>query len=127
MVGFAGAEAAQACAAMEPARRDEACLRELAKLYPGIEDEVAGKLVFMDWGNEPWTKASYSFPAPGQITTTGPLLHRGFGRLHFAGEHTCYKFVGYMEGALSSGVALAGRLAQRDGVAAEKAPPSAVR
>ena len=29
------------------------------------------------------------------------------GRLHFAGEHCCYKFVGYMEGALQSGIAAA--------------------
>ena len=37
--------------------------------------------------------------------------------MHFAGEHTCYAFVGYMEGALNSGASLARRLAQRDGVA----------
>jgi monoamine oxidase len=38
------------------------------------------------------------------------------GRLHLAGEHTCYKFVGYMEGALDSGIRIAKRLAARDGV-----------
>jgi monoamine oxidase len=37
--------------------------------------------------------------------------------MHFAGEHTCYKFVGYMEGALSSGVSVARRIALRDGLA----------
>ena len=31
--------------------------------------------------------------------------------MQLAGEHTCYKFVGYMEGALSSGVAAAKRVA----------------
>ena len=47
----------------------------------------------------------------------GPLLREGVnGRLHFAGEHTCYAFVGYMEGALNSGAAVAKRLAVRDGV-----------
>jgi len=39
------------------------------------------------------------------------------GRLHLAGEHTCYKFVGYMEGGLQSGVRVAKALAARDGVA----------
>jgi monoamine oxidase len=43
-------------------------------------------------------------------------LRDGAGRLHFAGEHTCYAFVGYMEGALDSGAAVARRLAGRDGV-----------
>ena len=69
----------------------------------------------MDWPGDPWTGASYSFPAPGQVTTVGPVLHAGLGRLHFAGEHACYQFVGYMEGALHSGAALAKRLAVRDG------------
>ena len=73
----------------------------------------------MNWPNEIWTAAGYSFPAPGQVTTVGPILRAGLGRLHFAGEHTCYKFVGYMEGALNSGVSLAKRIAVRDaGVAA---------
>jgi monoamine oxidase len=63
----------------------------------------------------------YSFPAPGQVTTVGPLMYKGVGnRLHFAGEHACYKFAGYMEGALNSGVSLARRLAARDGVAPNK-------
>jgi monoamine oxidase len=46
----------------------------------------------------------------------GPTLHKGIGRLHFAGEHCCYKFVGYMEGALNSGASLAKRIAARDGL-----------
>ena len=33
------------------------------------------------------------------------------GRLHFAGEHTCYAFMGFMEGALNSGVRAAARIA----------------
>jgi monoamine oxidase len=41
------------------------------------------------------------------------------GRLHFAGEHTSYKFVGYMEGALNSGATIAKRIAVRDGVLKE--------
>ena len=44
----------------------------------------------------------------------------------FCGEHACYKFVGYMEGALGSGVAVARRLLAREGApaAAPKASPS---
>ena len=41
-----------------------------------------------------------------------PILRAPFDKLHFAGEHTNYAFVGYMEGALGSGVALA-RAARR--------------
>ena len=63
------------------------------------------KARFMDWPSDPWVKASYSFPAPGQVTTMLPLMARPIeGRLYFAGEHTCPAYVGYMEGALQSGV-----------------------
>jgi monoamine oxidase len=79
----------------------------------------------MVWPDEEFTQAGYSFPAPGQVTTVGPLLAKGMGRLHFAGEHACYKFVGYMEGALSSGAALAKRIAQRDGILIVDPPTTA--
>jgi monoamine oxidase len=40
-------------------------------------------------------------------------MAKGVGRLHIVGEHACYKFVGYMEGGLNSGAAVARRLAAR--------------
>jgi monoamine oxidase len=114
MVAFSGARAAEACIALPREERDKAYLDELERLYPGIKDQVTGKAFFMDWTSESWTQASYSFPKPGEVTTIGPILHRGLGRLHFAGEHTCYKFVGYMEGALYSGVSVARRIVTRE-------------
>jgi monoamine oxidase len=90
-------------------------LASVARLYPGIRDQYVASR-FMDWPGEEWTKAGYSFPAPGQVMTVGPVLRKGLGPLHFAGEHASYAFVGYMEGALNSGVTLAKRLATRDGV-----------
>jgi monoamine oxidase len=34
----------------------------------------------------------------------GPLLNKAFQkRMYFAGEHTCFAYFGYMEGALQSG------------------------
>jgi monoamine oxidase len=88
--------------------------RALESLQPGfLESVTETKLV--DWLSMPWTNGGYSFPAPGQITTQGPIMHKGLGRLHFAGEHTCYQFVGYMEGALHSGVDAAKRILQQRG------------
>lgn len=38
------------------------------------------------------------------MTRAGPLLHAPFHkRMFFAGEHTCFAYIGYMEGALQSG------------------------
>lgn len=114
LTAFSSAASAERCrAAVLPFDRNARYLYELCKLYPGLRDQVTATR-FMDWPGTPWTQAGYACPAPGQVTAQGPILHAGLGRLHFAGEHTCYAFVGYMEGALRSGVTLARRLAQRD-------------
>ncbi len=99
-------------------RRDAAFTEALGEIYPEYPASfVRGR--FMNWPNELWTNGGYSFPAPGEITTIGPLLRRGLDRLHFVGEHACYKFVGYMEGALNSGVTVAQRLVRREAAAAD--------
>ncbi len=90
--------------------------RELEARYPGYGANLVQNIM-MDWPSDPWTMAGYSFAAPGEVTRTGPTLHGGIGKVHFAGEHTCFKFGGYMEGGLSSGAELASRIAKRDGVA----------
>jgi monoamine oxidase len=119
MIAYSGGPSADTMRAISADKRDAAYAEEMQKRYSRYaENFVAGRL--MDWPATPWTRASYSFAAPGEVTTMGPILHKGIGdRLHFAGEHTCYKFAGYMEGALNSGVAIARRLAARDGIATD--------
>jgi len=120
MVAFSGGTAADTCREWAPAQRTENYLLELQKVYKGIRPSFV-RARFMDWPSDPWVKASYSFPAPGQVTTQGPTFRQGLGRLHFAGEYCSYAFMGYMEGALSSGAAAARRIASRDGIIKEKA------
>jgi monoamine oxidase len=115
MVAFSGGTAADACREWTPTARTENYLAELSKIYKGVRPAFA-RARFMDWPSDPWVKASYSFPAPGQVTTQGPTFYQGLGRLHFAGEYTSYAFMGYMEGALNSGAAVARRIAVKDGV-----------
>jgi len=115
LVAYSGGPAAEAVRRYETDLRDAAYLANLQKLYPDIGRNYKASR-FIDWPADPWTSAGNSFPAPGDVTTIGPLLRKGHGQIHFAGEHTCCKFVGMMEGALNSGVSLARRLALRDGV-----------
>ena len=113
LVAFSGGPRAERCRQRHAIRKDAAYTEAISEIYPTYPANfVRGR--FMDWPGEMWTGAGYSFPAPGQITTAGPLLKAGVGRLHFAGEHTSFKFVGYMEGALNSGVSVAKRIAMRD-------------
>jgi len=120
MVAFSGGPPAQNCGAYESAERAERYLQELERVYTGIRKSFT-KSRYMGWTDDLWTQGSYSFPAQGEVTGVGPLLQQAHaGRIHFAGEHCCYAFVGYMEGALQSGVTVAKRLAERDGAAKPK-------
>jgi monoamine oxidase len=120
LVAFSGGPAAEVTREWSPATRIEQHVATLEKMYRGIRPAFV-RARYMDWPGDAWTKGSYSFPAPGQVTQQGPTLRLGIGRLHFAGEHSSYGFMGYMEGALESGAAAAKRIAQRDGVVSRQA------
>jgi monoamine oxidase len=112
LVGFSGADDALTCRKWKRKRY----LKELGLVYPHLV-KTCGKDELVDWPGNEWTKGSYSFPKPAEVTRAGPLLHAGFlKRIHFAGEHTCYAFTGYMEAALQSGIRVAEQIARRDGV-----------
>jgi monoamine oxidase len=115
LVAFAGAAAADDFSREKPDERDRQMKSEIASRYPGFEESFV-RSQFIDWPGQKWTQGSYSTPAPGQVTRQGPILAQGLDRLHFAGEHACLKFVGFMEGALNSGATVARRIATRDGV-----------
>jgi monoamine oxidase len=111
MVAFSGGPSADTCRSWSPAERDANYARELQGVYPALPRALA-KHRFMDWPSDPLVKGSYSFPAPGEVTTVGPELQRPLAnRVFLAGEHTCYAFVGYMEGALQSGARAGARIA----------------
>ena len=76
MVAFSGGNAADTCREWPPAARIENYLAALSKVYRGIRASFV-KARFMDWPSDPWSKASYSFPAPGQVTAQGPTLRGG--------------------------------------------------
>jgi monoamine oxidase len=117
LTAFSGATGSEKARSWPKDDRDLKYAAEYEKLHQGFGENFV-EARFMDWPSEQWTGASYSFPAPGQVTTVGPVLYKGHagGKLHFAGEHCSYGFVGYMEGALNSGASLARRLAVRDGL-----------
>ena len=118
---FSGAAASQRLRELDPMDRPRQAIASIAPAYPGLSDAVTAHR-FVDWPGMPLVQASYSFPAPGQVTAFGPTLTDGVrdtrAPLMFAGEHASYGFTGYMEGALSSGVRVA-----RELIRAAKAVP----
>ena len=117
MVAFSGSTDAEECARwMGEKVKKENYIAALREVYPGIGAQLRAA-EFVDWPSEKWTMASYYFPRLNEVTFRGPFWKTGYEDwLHFAGEHTSYAFMGYMEGALSSGYRLARKLAVRDGV-----------
>lgn len=119
---FSGAEASEQWRKMAPRERVRAAVASLNPVLPTLSDTIEASM-FVDWPTMSRFGGSYTFPAPGQVTQMGPTLvdgiKDGMAPLLFAGEHTSYAFIGYMEGALSSGVRAARSLLQsRKGVAA---------
>jgi monoamine oxidase len=107
---FSGAADAEDLRTISTAERGRKAIESLKPAYPNLGD-VATADRFLDWPSMPRFMASYGFPAPGEVCAYGPTLvdgvDDGLAPLRFAGEHTAYGFMGYMEGALSSGVRVA--------------------
>ncbi len=110
LTAFCGGDGAERVRARSREERDRAMGDLLDSWFPTYREHLDGTR-FMDWPSDVWTRAGYSAWAPGEITRFAPLLRRGVGRLRFAGEHLSFAFMGYMEGALHSGVAVARGLA----------------
>jgi len=103
LTAFSSGEAADHLRSLKGAAFKEQVLGELEGLYPGFTDAfVTGR--FIDWPSDEWSRAGYSFPAPGETTSRVKRLREPFDALIVAGEHTSSRFPGYMEGALESGV-----------------------
>ncbi|HUO07654.1 MAG TPA: FAD-dependent oxidoreductase [Phycisphaerae bacterium] len=115
LVGFSGGPAADHLRTRMPAEREAYCRDYLGRVFPHFDDNVQS-VRFMNWPSDPYTKAGYTFFAPRQVTSIGPTLKAGIGRLHFAGEYASLGFPGYMEGALETGVAVARQIVARDRV-----------
>ncbi len=115
LVSFSGATHAQKIVDLPSDQaRYRDYLKQLEIVYPGIHKLISAKK-FINWPKEKFSRGSYYFPRTGEVLRWGPFWKNGYGGwLHFAGEHTSYAFMGYMEGALSSGYRLAHRLAVRD-------------
>jgi monoamine oxidase len=55
------------------------------------------------WESDPWARGGYAYFDPAFDPALRQWLARPFGRLFFAGEHTSFRWQGYMNGAVESG------------------------
>lgn len=82
--------------------RVTAARRLAGEIWPAAPGEIERGVSWF-WNSQPWTRGSYAYFAPGQMTSVRPILSQPADRLHFAGEHTAV-WQGYMNGAVESGL-----------------------
>lgn len=68
---------------------------------PSMKGRI-GKGKVVNWSDQKWTRGTFLFMRPGEITKFGNVVANAHGRIHFAGEHTALLASG-LEGAMESG------------------------
>ncbi|HYG81526.1 MAG TPA: FAD-dependent oxidoreductase [Pyrinomonadaceae bacterium] len=115
---FAGGAAATT--AIQSGDRDTYFAQQISTLYPGFPANTSGTFVYYP-DKEPTMQWGYSCPMPNQVVNAQQSYVTPYENCLFvAGEHTSPAWFGFMEGALESGVAAAGRIAQ---ILFDKLPP----
>jgi monoamine oxidase len=116
LLGFLEADAARVLGAAPERERREAVLGVFGRLF-GPRAWEPDDYVDKDWSADPFSRGCYAGVfGPGAWTSVGPALREPVGRLHWAGTETATRWMGYFDGAVSSG-----RRAAAEVVAAEGA------
>lgn len=103
LVGFFVGGGAQTWVERTPEERRARVLQELAG-YLGPEARTPIDYAEQVWAAQPWQRGGYvAVPAPGALTAYGPALRGPVGRIHWAGTETADVYIGYIDGAISSG------------------------
>lgn len=104
LLGFLAAGNARLLGRSELPERRQEVLRSLAALF-GPRAEYPSHYVEMDWSAQQWTRGCYGAHfAPGVWSGYGQALRAPVGRLHWAGSESATTWIGYMDGAVQSGL-----------------------
>eukprot|EP01132_Coremiostelium_polycephalum_P007668 gene7668-9435_t len=104
IVGFIAANAAHYWGQKSPEDRKRAVLECYARWW-GPKALKPTHYLEKDWKQEEYSRGGYlAYSIPGAFHTSGAALRQPCGRIHWAGTETASVWIGYMEGALESGV-----------------------
>src|SRR5581483_2258580 len=118
LVGFPGGRRGILPAAAHgpaPAAIANAYVRELDRMYPGIAAQYTGTAYLDVWAHDRWHHGAYSYYKVGQYTQFAGIEGVPERNVFFAGEHTSYGNMGYVNGAVLSGERAAREIARRLG------------
>ena len=86
-----------------PRRVVTGTLAELGRAVPDLPRGYAGRAWLDSWVDDPYTRGSYAAFEPGQFTRYWGFVGRPEHHVHFAGEHTSRRALGFLDGAVESG------------------------
>jgi len=113
IVGFIAAHAAKEWSQKPYEERRRAVLQNYARWW-GDKALYPRYYIEKDWHTEEWSRGCYvGVAGPGVLTTVGEALRAPVGRIHWASTETATRWIGYMEGALESGVRAGGEVLER--------------
>ena len=104
IVGFMeGANGVEA-SGLSPSERRALVIEQVERAL-GDQDQRTSGYVDCDWSAQEWTRGCYGghFP-PGVWAQFGPALREPIGRIHWAGTETAERWMGYVDGAIESGI-----------------------
>lgn len=110
LVGFIDGDHAIAMSAETEETRRQQVVADLVHYFgPDAENPIA--YVEQDWIKEQWSQGCYvAHMPPGVITSYGEAIRAPCGRIHWAGTETATEWMGYLDGALQSGIRAAGEI-----------------
>lgn len=110
LLGFVGGAAARRWGEVDVAERRRAVLADLARIY-GPRAGSPDAFLERDWGREEWSGGGPTFAVPpGGWSAAGKHLRAPLGPIHWAGTETATRWIGFMDGAVSSGERAAGEV-----------------
>ncbi|EGG22874.1 amine oxidase [Cavenderia fasciculata] len=113
IVGFIAGQDAREWSEKTPEVRKQAVLECYARWF-GPRALKPKYYLEKDWKTDEFARGAYlAFAQPGTLTACGKSLREPVGRMHFAGTETATQWIGYMEGALESGLRCSKELQSR--------------
>ncbi len=115
LLGFAEGEGARQLGRLPLEERREIVLSRFAQFF-GERALKAEQYLDHDWSGETWSGGCYGahFP-PGAWTNYGHALREPIGRIFWAGTETATRWMGYIDGAIESGLRAAHEVMERLG------------
>lgn len=102
LASYTWAQDAERWASLEPHRRFEEAIENVALVHPQILEEFEAGAVKV-WQEDPFACGAFALFEPGQQTLLYADIIRAEGRLHFAGEHASLAHA-WIQGAIESGL-----------------------